>query len=118
MGRSDCHNQEDFLYKHIAGKNCASWAPEKKHCRDRVTGTGKSVAYFCPQQCKKKCMNKEAANAAPVPVPIPFFAATSDTNATESSFISNNNQPSKSKRSKSNSRSSRPSRRHSTPPSD
>jgi len=53
--RGDCENQEGFLFKGIEGKDCASWASQGKNCRKRVPKTGKSVTFFCPQECKAKC---------------------------------------------------------------
>mmetsp|Transcript_8059 Transcript_8059/g.9257 ORF Transcript_8059/g.9257 Transcript_8059/m.9257 type:complete len:308 (-) Transcript_8059:264-1187(-) len=53
--RGDCENQEGFLFKGLEGKDCASWASQGKNCRKRVPKTGKSVTFFCPQECKAKC---------------------------------------------------------------
>jgi len=56
--RGNCENQEGFLFKGLEGKDCASWASQGKNCRKRVPNTGKAVTFFCPQQCKAKCVTE------------------------------------------------------------
>mmetsp|Transcript_11021 Transcript_11021/g.12429 ORF Transcript_11021/g.12429 Transcript_11021/m.12429 type:complete len:145 (-) Transcript_11021:116-550(-) len=58
--RGACENDPDFRYKGKADKDC-EWALEGSNCRksqEDADGnqTGEQVKFYCPQQCKSKCM--------------------------------------------------------------
>ena len=63
--RGECANDPDFLYKNKEGKDCA-WALEKpKNCNKRQPDSGgKQVKFFCPKQCKEKCLFLSSAPTA------------------------------------------------------
>jgi len=60
--RGECENDPDFLYKGVPGQDCDTWALLKPDsCRkDQKDAdgkqTGKQVKFYCPLQCKSKCM--------------------------------------------------------------
>mmetsp|Transcript_39172 Transcript_39172/g.43729 ORF Transcript_39172/g.43729 Transcript_39172/m.43729 type:complete len:187 (+) Transcript_39172:136-696(+) len=58
--RGECENDPDFLYMGEPDKDC-SWVPSRDdNCRksQEIDGkqTGKQVKFYCPLQCKSKCM--------------------------------------------------------------
>jgi len=63
--RGKCENDPDFLFKGEPGKDCDSWVPLKGgNCRKNQKDsdgnrTGKTVKFYCPQQCKSKCVSIE-----------------------------------------------------------
>eukprot|EP00751_Fragilariopsis_kerguelensis_P011739 CAMPEP_0170775334 /NCGR_PEP_ID=MMETSP0733-20121128/10526_1 /TAXON_ID=186038 /ORGANISM="Fragilariopsis kerguelensis, Strain L26-C5" /LENGTH=483 /DNA_ID=CAMNT_0011118131 /DNA_START=201 /DNA_END=1652 /DNA_ORIENTATION=- len=63
--RGHCEDEAHFLFKGEPGKDCLSWAPNKRNCHRRVPDTGLPVMHFCPSVCKDECKDKPHMGVVP-----------------------------------------------------